>query len=47
MTASDELRPPLEGIEKVHAKFGHLREAKRRTEAEERARADVADLYDE
>lgn len=36
-------REPLEGLEKVHAKFGHLREQKRQREAVERARANVAD----
>jgi hypothetical protein len=29
------------------AKFAHLGEAKRQQEAEERARAEVADLFDE
>ena len=43
----EQRREPLEGLEKVHAKFAHLREAKRRREAEDRARAEIADLYDE
>lgn len=39
-------RAPLNGIEKVAAKFAHLGEERRQREAEERARAQVADLYD-
>lgn len=34
----------LEGSERVMAKFAHLREEQRQREAEERARAEVADL---
>jgi len=34
-------------LEKVHAKFAHLREEKRRREAEERARAEIADVETE
>lgn len=40
-------RELLEGLEKVHAKFAHLREAKRQTDAEERARAEIADVETE
>lgn len=36
-----------EGIEKVRAKYAHLGERRRQEEAEARARADVADLYEE
>lgn len=35
------LRGPLEGMDKVHAKFAHLRETKRQAEEEERARAEL------
>jgi hypothetical protein len=37
----------LEGLEKVAAKFAHLAEEKRQRDAEERARAEIADLYEE
>ncbi|UUO01387.1 hypothetical protein M4D79_23260 [Mycolicibacterium novocastrense] len=33
-------------LERVHAKYGHLREAKRRAEAEAAGRDAVADLYE-
>jgi hypothetical protein len=36
-----------QGDERMLAKFAHLREQQRQGEAEERARAEVADLYDE